>query len=227
MAMGSSRLRDGAIVSTVEQSKASHDRADRVVDIAAVVLISATVVLSAICGNQSGRWSGYATFLYNSASANRSRANEARDTENELRSIDIGIFVQYINAFQRNDTALAQFYQKRFRPEARPAIDAWSRMHPLKNPDAPPTPFTMPQYRGPLFAESRRLESLATADFTAAHSSEDTAEQFLLLTVIFAAVSFMAGICTKLGYPRHLVVVTVGCAALLYGIVRLASLPFR
>jgi hypothetical protein len=214
-------------VSTSQQGQGNHDVADRVVDIISVVLISATAVLSAICGYETGRWSGYQTFLYNSASASRAMATETRDTENELLTVDIGIFIQYIDAFHKHDTELAQFYEKRFRPEARPAIDAWLGMHPLKNPDAPPSPFSMPQYTGPVFAESHRLESLATANFKAAQSAEDIAEHFLLLTVIFAGVSFMAGICTKLRYPRHLVVVSVGCAALLYGVLRLAVLPFR
>jgi hypothetical protein len=225
--MGSSRLRYDAIVSTTQQGQLSHDQANRVVDTVSVVLISAAAVLSAICGYESGRWSGYQAFQYNSASANRAMANETRDTENELQSVDIGIFVRYIEAFHKHDTELAQFYEKRFRPKARPAIDAWLRMQPLKNPNAPPSPFSMPQYTGPVFAESRRLESVATANFKAAQSAEDTAEHFLLLTVIFAGVSFLAGICTKLRYPRHLVVVSIGCAALLYGILRLAVLPFR
>jgi hypothetical protein len=48
----------------------------------------------------------------------------------------------------------------------------------------------------------------------------------VLLTVIFAAVSFLAGISTKMSYPRHAIVVALGIVALVYGAVRLAGLPF-
>ena len=48
----------------------------------------------------------------------------------------------------------------------------------------------------------------------------------MLLTVVFASVSFLAGMSTKMAYPRHAVVVVVGFAGFLYGIGRMVSLPF-
>ena len=48
---------------------------------------------------------------------------------------------------RRTQTELADFYFKRFREEFRPAVDAWVATRPLKNPNAPLTPFAMPQYK--------------------------------------------------------------------------------
>jgi len=44
--------------------------------------------------------------------------------------------------------------------------------------------------------------------------------------VVFAAVSFLGGMSTKMQFPRHAIIIGVGTAALLYGIVRLIGLRF-
>jgi hypothetical protein len=48
----------------------------------------------------------------------------------------------------------------------------------------------------------------------------------LLLTVIFAGVSFLGGMSTKMAYPNHLILICIGIVGLTYGGIRLAELPF-
>ena len=59
----------------------------------------------------------------------------------------------------RSRRELADFYFKRFRAEFRPAVDAWVATRPLKNPNAPLTPFAMPQYKLAARAEAERLDA--------------------------------------------------------------------
>jgi hypothetical protein len=221
--------RRGVLLSVRGRSRTSVNRArvDQIVDIASVFLISITAVLSAICGYQTARWSGYSTLLYNEANANRTLGAEGHVTANELRMVDIGLFVRYIEAVHAHDRVMQDFFYQRFRPEARPAIAAWIATKPLQNPHAPSSPFVMPQYRLKTEIEARNHDAIAASDFEQAQNANEHSEHFLLLTVIFAGVSFLAGISTKMVFPRHLIIVSLGVIALLYGVVRLATLPFR
>lgn len=200
--------------------------ADRFVDVASVVLISAAAVLTALCGYQSGRWGGQQARYYNVASADRIRSAEAADRSNILTAIDVALFLQYVDAVDAKNAAKAAFIYRRLRPEMRPAMRAWLAANPRTNPKAPSSPFVMPQYSLRTAAEARRLEADAGIKFEQAQAANEHADDFLLLTVIFASVSFLAGMSTKMAYPRHAIVIGVGTVALIYGIVRMAWLPF-
>lgn len=199
---------------------------DRFVDVASLVLISLAAVLSAVCGYQSGRWGGQTALLYNDAGNYRVLAAEAHDTANELRMIDIGVFLRFVDAYHAKDDAMRNFLFARFRPEAKRAIQAWIAMKPLHNPRAPSSPFVMPQYRLQATLDSKRDSAQAAELFKRAQEANHHSEDFLLLTVIFAGVSFLAGVSTKMTFPRHIIVVGLGSIALIYGVVRLERLPF-
>ncbi len=201
-------------------------RIDRVVDVASVVLISVAAVLTALCGYQSGRWSGQQTRLYSVANADRLRSAEAADRANVLTAIDVAVFLHYLDAVSTHDRPEADFIYARFRTEFKPAMRAWLASKPLTNPRAPSSPFVMPQYSLKTRAQARAYDDLAAAAFQRAVDATQHSDDFLLLTVIFAAVSFLAGVSTKMRYPRHAIVVAIGTAALLYGLVRLVQLPF-
>jgi hypothetical protein len=203
-----------------------HGAIDRIVDVASVVLISVAAVLTALCGYQSGRWSGQQTRLYSIANAGHIESAEDAARANSLTTIDVTVFLQYVNAVAAGNTHLADFLLHRFRPEMRAATNAWLATKPLTNNKAPSSPFVMPQYSLRSNAAAREAALRAAADFTAAEEATEHSDAFLLLTVIFAGVSFLAGISTKLLFPRHAIIVALGTVALIYGIVRLVELPF-
>ncbi|MGA8576368.1 MAG: hypothetical protein WB609_11895 [Candidatus Cybelea sp.] len=199
---------------------------DRVVDVLSVILISVAAVLTAVCGYQSGRWGGAQMRLYNVANASRIESAEAADQALGINAINVNLFLNYVDAVSTGNTARAQFIFDRFGPEMRSAMVAWLATKPLKNRNAPASPFVMPQYALPAKAEARKYEVTAASDFSAALTANRHADDFLLLTVVFAAVSFLAGMSTKMVYPRHAIVVSIGVVALIYGTVRLVGLPF-
>jgi hypothetical protein len=173
-------------------------------DIASVFLISLAAVLSALCGYQSGRWGGYETQLYNEAKTYRVMAADAQGTANDLRLIDVGLFLRFVDAVHGHDVPMEQFLYQRFRPEGRPAIKAWIATKPVQNPSAPSSPFVMP-HRLRTDAEARHDNALAASDFQQAREANRRFKDYLLLTVIFAGVSFLAGISTQMVFPRHLI----------------------
>jgi hypothetical protein len=203
-----------------------REATDRIVDVASVALISVAAVLSAVCGYQSARWGEQQARLYSLASANRIQSAQVADRAGILTSIDVTLFLHYLDAVAAGNTREAQFLRRRFRPEMRPAMDAWLATKPLKNPKAPSSPFAMPQYTLRANAEARKFNAQASAEFDRAQTAARHADEFLLLTVIFASVSFLAGVSTKMVFPRHAIVITVGVLALIYGLVRLGRLPF-
>lgn len=203
-----------------------HSAIDRIVDIASVVLISVAAVLTAVCGYQSARWGEEQSRLYSIASADRIRSAEAADRAIALTAIDVNLFLRYVDAVEAGDMQKARTINRWFRPEMRPAMSAWLAAQQRNKANAPSSPFVTPQYRLRTSAAAHRDEALADASFKAAQTAARHADEFLLLTIIFATVSFLAGISTKMVYPRHAIIVGIGIAALLYGCIRLAVLPF-
>jgi hypothetical protein len=53
------------------------------------------------------------------------------------------MFEHYISAISEKNDQLAEFLFRRFRPEMKVAMEAWLATQPLKNPSAPPAPFTV------------------------------------------------------------------------------------
>jgi hypothetical protein len=197
---------------------------DRFVDVASVVLISVAAVLSALCGYQSGRWDGEQTRLYNVANANRVMAAQAADRANVLAAVNVVLFLNYISAVESHDTSKAEFLYRRFPRDLRRSTDAWLATKPFTNRNAPSSPFAMPEYTMPAEAGTKG-DTTAAADFQAAQVAHRHADDFSLLTVIFAGVSFLGGVSTKMAFPRHLIIITLGIIALMYGIGRLTQLP--
>lgn len=108
----------------------------------------------------------------------------------------------------------------------RVAMTAWLATKPRVNPKAPSSPFVMPEYSLRTRAEASRLAATADKDFEGAQTANQYADDYLLLTVVFAGVSFLGGISTKMFYPRHVILICVGLLGLIYGAVRLVELPF-
>lgn len=198
---------------------------DRFVDLASVTLISVAAVLTAVCGYQASRWDGEQTRLYNIAAATRLQAEQAADSALVYMSINVTLFLNYIEAMQKDDRELSQYIYQRLGPRFRPVMDAWLATHPWTNPRAPSSPFVMPQYTRSMNAAARKDQAVADADFAAAIAAHRNADEFTLLTVIFATVSFLAGMSTKMSYPRHLIIVALGILALVYGLGRFFFLP--
>ncbi|HEY5427213.1 MAG TPA: hypothetical protein VIJ77_11735 [Candidatus Tumulicola sp.] len=200
---------------------------DRWVDLASVILISAATVLTAWSGYEAARWSALQTRQYNEASSQRIASAVATGRANALVVIDVATFLEYVNAQAAGRDRERNFIYQRFRPEMRRAVDAWLATKPLTNPAAPSTPFAMARYRLHENEEAARLSALATATFQTAAARGEIGDAFVRLTVIFAAVSFLAGISTKLRSPYHLCIIVTGFGALAYGLILMFQLPIR
>jgi len=203
-----------------------RQRIDRIVDVASVVLISVAAVMTALCGYQSGRWGGQQSRLYSMANADRVLSAEAADKALAFNAINVNLFLHYVDAVDAGNKRKSDFIYRRFGTVMKSAMKAWIATRPLVNPNAPSSPFVMPQYVLPASKLSRDYERQALENFKKAQEATTHSDDFLLLTVIFAGVSFLAGISTKMAFPRHLIIVALGILVTIYALVRLVELPF-
>ncbi len=169
----------------------------RRLEIIATVLLSITTVVTAWSAYQSSRWNGDMATLFNRAGVARTQETQQLMLANNQTTIDVGVFLNYAEAISAENTALADFLYARLRPEMRVAVDAWLATDPLHNPDAPATPFEMPEYRLAAREEAARLNALAEEESAAALVANQQGDDYTLLTIIFAATLFFAGISTK------------------------------
>jgi hypothetical protein len=201
---------------------ADHNR----VELVATVLLALATVATAWSGYQSTRWNGEQAKAGARANALRIESTKAAGLANTETEIDVATFTQWVNAYAQKQTALTDFYFKRFRKEFRPAVDAWVATRPLKNPNAPLTPFAMPQYKLEARAKSQRLEAQAEVFAAQARRNIQRASNYVLGAVLFASALFFAGMSTKLTSPKlRVALLSIGCAVFLLTALWIATSP--
>jgi hypothetical protein len=196
------------------------------VELVATVLLAIATVATAWSGYQSTRWNGEQAKAGARANALRIESAKAAGLANSQTEIDVATFTQWVNAYAQKQTQLTDFYFKRFRKEFRPAVDAWVATRPLKNPNAPLTPFAMPQYRLEARAEGERLEAEAEVYAGQARRNIQRASNYVLGVVLFASALFFAGMSTKLTSPKlRIAMLSIGCAVFLCTALWIATSP--
>ena len=204
----------------------SDGRAGAMVEIVSTVVLAVAAVATAWSGYQASRWHGEQAEAFAHANASRVESTRASNLANAQSGIDVATFSQWVNAYARNETQLADFYFRRFRAEFKPAVDAWIATKPLKNPSAPLTPFAMPQYRLEANAQAERLQATAEAASAEANSDIQRADDYVLAVVLFSVALFFSGVSTRMGSPRmRAVVLGIGCVVLLGAAAWIATFP--
>ena len=131
-----------------------------------------------------------------------------------------------MDAYARDETELADFYFKRFRAEFKPAVDAWVATRPLRNPDAPLTPFAMSQYRLAAEREAQQLDAEEERSAATVRLDIQPASNYVLGVVLFAVSLFSAGMSTKLSTARlRYVTIAVGCVIFVATAIWIATFP--
>jgi hypothetical protein len=181
---------------------ADSTRTDGRLDLLAAALLALATVATAWSGYQASRWNGEQAKAFSRASALRIESAKVDDLANAQTQIDVATFMQWVDAYAQDDQELAAFYRARFRAEFKPAADAWIASRPLKNPDAPLTPFAMPEYRLDARDESERLEAEAEVSSVRARTNVQRATNYVLGVVLFAAALFFAGLSARLASHR-------------------------
>lgn len=189
-------------------------------------MLSIVALLAAWSGYSAAKWSTHSSLSLATASSTRSRANLASTEALQIRTLDSVSFNAAEGAYLSGDAALFQLSLKRMRPGYRPAVDAWLATHPLKNPKAPPDPSYMPQYVIPQEAQAEVLNRQANTHFSEGQDAAATADKYVRLTVLLAAVLFLVGIGSR--FPLRTARYGLGAVAgilLVVSVIQLLGLP--
>ncbi len=160
------------------------------------ILLSVVTIVTAWAGYSAAKWSTESRLELASASSLRVQANRALADAMETRNFDSSTFGAWFTAFTLDSPEKMAIAERRFRPAFRVAFDAWRATDPEHNPQAPPGPTYMPEYRQPQQARARVLDARAEASFESGERSGSVADQYVRITVILAAVLFLVGIGT-------------------------------
>jgi hypothetical protein len=205
---------------------AGTGRLDRRLELATTVLLAIAAVATAWAAYQSARWHGEQAKAQSSSIAARVESTRAANVANRQAQIDVALFTQWVDAYARDETELAGFYRKRFRPEFQPAFAAWVATRPRTNPDAPLSPFAMPQYKLAATAQADGLEAQAAASSESVGRYIQRADNYSLAVVLFAASLFFAGISTRLpSRTARTVVLGLGSTLFLGSLIWIATFP--
>ena len=197
-----------------------------VVEVVATVLLAVATVATAWSGYQSTRWNGEQAKAAGRANALRIESAKAAGLANSQSVVDVSTFMQWADAYSLRRKELADFYFKRFREEFKPAVNAWIATRPLKNANAPPTPFAMPEYQVAARAQSERLDAQAAVLAAGVLRDIQRASNYVLAVVLFASALFFAGMSTKLTGPRlRVALLAIGCVIFLGTAAWIATSP--
>ena len=195
-------------------------------EIIATVLLAVAAVATAWSSYQSTRWNGESSKASGRTNALRIEAARSQGLAEAQTQIDIATFIQWVDASVNGNDELEQFYRERFRPEFRPAFEAWEVTDPLTNADAPPTPFAMPEYRLEATAEAERLDAEAAASAAIVLRNIQRAANYVLAVVLFAVALFFAGMSAKLkGRVARTFTLVTGCLIFVGTTAWIASFP--
>lgn len=198
----------------------------RAIIVASAAIMGLIAIATAWSGFESTKWSGNMTNTYASARVARSESSVLSVTANQEMLLDIQLFIQWINAIADDDSERADFYFERMRDEAKPAMEAWLATEPRTNPDAPPSPFAMPDYALKTRQESEAKEEEATSLTKRALEANQNGDNYVMTTVILASGLFFAGISTRFRWPRlEVAILVLALAAFAYAVYQLASYP--
>jgi hypothetical protein len=82
-------------------------------------------------------------------------------------------------------------------------VDAWLATKPLTNPNAPLSPFAMPQYKLAAAEQAKELDAEAEASSALGQDYSQRSTDYILAVVLFAVSLFFAGLSTKVGGLRQ------------------------
>lgn len=194
--------------------------------LAGAIILSCATLASAWCGYQAASWGG--VYSTESRTANTARLESARQSAIADRQLvsDVMLFTAWAEAAITEQQLVADELADRFQDHFRPAFDRWVAGPVIQGHLPEGSPFDLEMYVLPTQqaaddADVRATEALTRADEASAHNN-----RYVLSTVLFASVLFLAGIASKVSQRRiaHAVVVLAGLT-LAAAIVVVITLP--
>ena len=209
-----------------KQPLTSQQRTERWFEVVTAIMLGVVAVATAWSGYQATRWAGEQSTLYAQASALRVESTRDSTQAGQYKLYDVIIINNWINAYTQGNTKLANIYERRFRPEFRPAFEALLATNPFNNPNAPPGPLFMPQYKVSLDEQANQLEARAAKTFDEGQAAKEQGDAYVLNTFFLAVVLFLTAIAENFKWNAvRAVILVVALGMLVFGIYHLIIYP--
>jgi len=158
------------------------------------VVLAAVAVMTAWSGYQAAKWDAKSAASYAQGTDTLVEAQELATTSGQERLYDVTTFNTWITAKQHGDEKLASLFVKRFRPEYAVAFAAWMKTDPFNNPDAPPGPGLMAEFRSAKADEARKLHAAAGRQFRQGVTTREIGDDYVRITVVLATVLLLTAL---------------------------------
>jgi hypothetical protein len=163
-------------------------------EVACAIILSLATTCSAWCAYQSKVWGDLQNSLDATANEKSQNAAEHRLMAGEVRGAEAMLILKIVEAKTEGKDQLAEFLSSRLFPHTQAALKAWWKADPFNNTNAPRTPFQMEQYKQVMLEEAKLEDEQAKELHASAARANETANKYILLTVLFASVLFFGGV---------------------------------
>jgi hypothetical protein len=209
-----------------KEALTTQQRTDRWFQVITAIMLGVVALATAWSGYQATRWAGEQSTLYAEANALRVESTHDSTTAGQLRLNDAISVNNWLNAYLQGNTKLADIFQRRFSPQLQVAYQAWLATNPFNNPNAPPGPLFMPQYKISLEETANQLDAQASETFAKGQAAKEQGDAYVLNTVFLATVLFLTAIAENFTWNKvRAVILAVGVVMLLFGIYHLIVFP--
>ena len=204
-------------------SSQSHFEA---IEILEALILALVAVATAWSGYQAAKWAGQRAEQYANASRLRVTAEGLATMAGQERIYDSDTFNSWLAAKLDGKVQAAEFFERRFRDEYRPAFTAWLSTDPFSNAQAPPGPIFMPDYHNAKHEQFLGLNKEAGEVAERGTKSGETGDEYVRITVLLATVLLITAIGQRFHFKAVRVVFMILAFLLLcLPLARLLMLP--
>jgi hypothetical protein len=178
----------------VRENGHPSERRFEAIEIIEAVILALVAVATAWSGYQAASWAGRRAQQYAEANRLRVAAEGLATLAGQERIYDSDTFNSWLMAKLDGKEQAAEFFQRRFRDEYRPAFTAWLKTDPFNNAQAPPGPIFMPDYRNAKHEQFLGLNKKSAEVADQGAKSGETGDQYVRITVLLATVLLITAI---------------------------------
>jgi len=219
----------GYVIRKLNQVLQSGDTSQsrlEVIEIIEAAILALVAVATAWSGYQAAKWAGSRAEQYANASRLRVTAEGLATMAGQERIYDSDTFNSWLAAKLDGKSQTAEFFERRFRDEYRPAFAAWISTDPFNNAQARPGPIFMPDYHNAKHEQFLKLNKQAVEMAEQGTKSGETGDNYVRITVLLATVLLITAIGQRFHFKAVRVVFMVLAFLLLcLPLVRLLMLP--
>jgi hypothetical protein len=164
------------------------------IEIIEAVILALVAVATAWSGYQAALWAGNRAREYAEATRIRVTAEGLATLAGQEGIYDSDTFNSWLAAKMDGKDEAAEFFERRFRNEYKPAFRAWMATDPFNNPQAPPGPIFMADYHNVKHEQFLSLNKKAADLADQGAKSGETGDEYVRITVLLATVLLITAI---------------------------------